>query len=219
VLTGIHILLTLKCTNECDHCFLHCGLSREATFTIGQLRSLIHQIEELRTVSIVYFEGGEPFLFYPLLLEGLRMVQAAGFNAGIVSNGYWATSVEDGLHWLRPIGNLGIVNFCVSDDEFHRLNKNDRRAEFARQAAEQLGIPTGTICIEPPSVSRQSDEGRRGKPVVGGSVLFKGRAAEKLTAGLPVCPRDDSQHALTKTCSVPNGSTWTPTAMCTCAKG
>jgi len=187
MLTGIHILLTLKCTKECDHCFLHCGPSREATFTIGQLRTLMRQIEELEPVNIVYFEGGEPFLFYPLLLEGLRMVRAAGFDAGIVSNGYWATSVEDGLHWLKPIRDLGVVDFTVSDDEFHRLDKNDRRAEFARQAAQQLRIPTATICIEPPSVSPQA--ARRGKPVVGGGVLFKGRAAEKLTAGLPVRPR------------------------------
>ena len=191
MLTGIHILLTLKCTNECDHCFLHCGPSREATFTIGQLRTLVRQIEELGTITTVYFEGGEPFLFYPLLLEGLRMARAAGFDAGIVTNGYWATSVEDGLHWLRPIRHLRIVDFSVSDDEFHRLDKNDRRAEFARQAAQELGIPTGTICIEPPSVSRQADQGQRGKPVVGGGVLFKGRAAEELTAGLPVRPREE----------------------------
>jgi MoaA/NifB/PqqE/SkfB family radical SAM enzyme len=199
LLTGIHILLTLKCTSECDHCFLHCGPGREATFTIGQLRTLIRQIEELGTVKIVYFEGGEPFLFYPLLLQGLRMVRTAGFDAGIVTNGYWATSVEDGLHWLRPIRELGIVDFSVSDDEFHRFDKNDRKAEFARQAAQQLGIPTGTICIEPPSVSPLAAEGWHGKPVVGGGVLFKGRAAEKLTAGLPrrsceqftTCPHED----------------------------
>ncbi|HYA64351.1 MAG TPA: radical SAM protein [Candidatus Sulfotelmatobacter sp.] len=199
MLTGIHILLTLKCTNECDHCFLHCGPSREATFTIGQLRTLIEQIKQLGTVTIVYFEGGEPFLFYPLLLEGLRLVRNAGFGAGIVTNGYWATSIEDGLHWLRPIRELGVVDFSVSDDEFHRLDKHDRRAEFARQAAQQLGIPTGTICIDPPYVSRQASEDHRGKPVIGGGVLFKGRAAEKLTAGLPVrpcnelttCPHED----------------------------
>jgi hypothetical protein len=139
----------------------------------------------------VYFEGGEPFLFYPLLLEGLRIVRAAGFEGGIVTNGYWATSVEDALHWLRPIRDLGLADFSVSDDEFHRRDKNDRRAEFARQAAQQLGIPTGTICIEPPSMSQQSDQDQRGKPVVGGSVLFKGRAADKLTAGLPVRPAEE----------------------------
>jgi hypothetical protein len=191
MLTGIHILLTLKCTNECDHCFLHCGPSREATFTIEQLRTLIHQIKQLGTVTVVYFEGGEPFLFYPLLLEGLRMVRAAGFETGIVTNGYWATSVEDALHWLRPIRDSGIVDFSVSDDEFHHLDKNDRRAEFAGQAARELGVPAGTICIEPPNVSRKASGGRRGKPVVGGGVLFKGRAAEKLTAGLPLCPCEE----------------------------
>ena len=199
MLTGIHILLTLKCTNECDHCFLHCGPSREATFTIEQVRILIEQIKELGTVSIVYFEGGEPFLFYPLLLEGLRMVRAAGFEAGIVTNGYWATSVEDGLHWLRPIRDLGIVDFSVSDDEFHRLDKTDRKAEFAREAAQRLGIPSGAICIEAPSASVQPSDDNRGKLLIGGGVLFKGRAAEKLTAGLPLrhceelttCPHED----------------------------
>jgi len=199
VLTGIHILLTLKCTNECEHCFLHCGPTREATFTIGQLRTLISQIKELATVTVVYFEGGEPFLFYPLLLEGLQMARAAGFDVGIVTNGYWSTSVEDGVHWLRPIRDLGTVDFNISDDEFHRFDKNDRRVEFARQAAQQLGVPTATISIEPPSVSGRAGDDRLGKPVVGGSVRFKGRAAEKLTAGLPVracgelttCPHED----------------------------
>ena len=191
MLTGIHILLTLKCTNECDHCFLHCGPRREATFTIGQLQTLIGQVKQLKTVTVVYFEGGEPFLFYPLLLEGLRLVRAAGFDAGIVTNGYWATSVEDGRHWLQPIREIGIVDLSVSDDEFHRSDQDDRRPEFARQAARQLGIPTGMICIEPPSVSRQPSGDHRGKPVIGGGVLFKGRAAEKLTAGLPVRPCEE----------------------------
>lgn len=199
MLTGIHILLTLKCTNECEHCFLHCGPRREATFTIGQLRALIRQTEELRTVNIVYFEGGEPFLFYPLLLEGLRLVRAAAFDAGIVTNGYWATSVEDALHWLKPLRELGIVDFSVSEDEFHRLDESDQRAGFARRAAQQLGIPASAICIESPTVSPQFAENQRGKPVVGGTVLFKGRAAAKLTAGLPTrsceefttCPHED----------------------------
>ena len=199
LLTGIHVLLTLKCINECEHCFLHCGPCREATFTTGQLRTLIRQTEELGTAKIVYFEGGEPFLFYPLLLEGLRLVRAAGVDAGIVTNGYWATSVEDALHWLRPIRDLGIVDFSVSDDEFHRLDKNDQKAEFARRAAQQLGMPTSMICIDAPSVSREPTEDKRWKPVVGGGVLFRGRAAEKLTAGLPTrscqefttCPHED----------------------------
>jgi hypothetical protein len=52
VLTGIHILLTLKCTKEYDHCFLHCGPRRKATFALGQLRTIIRQIKELGAIGV-----------------------------------------------------------------------------------------------------------------------------------------------------------------------
>lgn len=185
MLTGIHILLTYKCTSECDHCFLHCSPAREGTFTLEQLRALVRQIEALGTVRSVYFEGGEPFLYYPVLLEGLRMARAAGFEAGIVTNAYWANSFQDALHWLTPIRDLGISDLSISDDDFHRADEHDRRAEYACLAARLLGIPGATICIQRPGVAAQD---QRGKPVTGGGVLFKGRAAEKLTEGLPLRP-------------------------------
>ena len=80
MLTGVDILLTYQCTSECDHCFLHCSPRREATFTIGQLRELLREIRRIKTVDTVYFEGGETFLFYAVLLAGLRMVYDAGCN-------------------------------------------------------------------------------------------------------------------------------------------
>src|SRR5512147_1754071 len=108
MLNGIHILLTLKCTKECDHCFLHCGPALEASFTLPQLRALLRQIEDLGTIDTVYFEGGEPFLLYPLLLEGIRSARSAGFSVGIVSNCYWAASAEDAVLWLKPLADLGV---------------------------------------------------------------------------------------------------------------
>ena len=69
MITGIHILLTYQCTGECDHCFLHCGPQREGTFTLRQLRELLLEIKKLGSIDTVYFEGGEPFLFYAVLLE------------------------------------------------------------------------------------------------------------------------------------------------------
>ena len=89
VLTGIHILLTLKCTNECDHCFLHCSPSREATFTIGQLRSLIDQIKQLGTVTIVSPVGGmfsaiTVLLAWAFLKEKPSRHQIIGFVAILV---------------------------------------------------------------------------------------------------------------------------------------
>ena len=189
MLTAIHVLLTYQCTSECDHCFLHCGPHREGTFTLRQLRELLREIKKIPTIDTVYFEGGEPFLFYAVLLAGLRMVRDAGLQAGIVTNGYWATSLEDAEQWLRPMLDLGIADFSVSDDEFHSAKGDAGPGAIAYRAAKKLGFPCAKICIGPPTVSLGPDSsGDKGQPVTGGGVLFKGRAAEKLTAGLPVRP-------------------------------
>lgn len=188
MLTGVHFLLTYKCTSECDHCFLHCGPQREGTFTIEQLRRVFLDINKIRTVKEIYFEGGEPFLFYIVLLKGLRMATAAGLRAGIVTNAYWATSFEDAVRWLEPMKEIGVYDFNVSDDDFHRTRPDDDRADIAYRAAKAIGIPARKICIKAPGSPQQASEALKGKPVAGGGVLFKGRAAERLTEGLPVRP-------------------------------
>jgi len=189
MLTGIHVLLTYQCTRECDHCFLHCGPRCEGTFTLRQLRELMREIKRITTIDTVYFEGGEPFLFYAVLLAGLRMVRDAALQAGIVTNGYWATSEEDAKEWMRPMLDLGIVDFSVSDDEFHSAKGDASPGAIAYRAARSLGLPCAKICIAPPIVVPASDcGGAKGQPVTGGGVLFKGRAAEKLTDSLPLRP-------------------------------
>jgi len=189
MLNAIHILLTYQCTSECDHCFLHCGPRREGTFTLEQLRELIREIQKIFSIDTVYFEGGEPFLFYPILLAGLLMAREAGLKSGIVTNGYWATSVEDAEQWLQPLLAFGIVDFSVSDDEFHSTKGDASPGTIAYRAAKKMGLPCSKICIEAPRVEIGRASCRdKGRPVTGGRVLFRGRAAEKLTAGLPLRP-------------------------------
>jgi len=188
--TGIHFLLTYSCTNTCDHCFLHCSPEARGTFTCEQLRRVFAEIERMGTVDTVYFEGGEPFLYYPLLLEGLRLAAALGLRGGIVTNAYWATSVEDAELWLKPVREFGVADLSVSDDAFHQSAGENNPAKAALAAAMNLGIPCDTICIESPaSCPRESPS--KGQPVIGGGVLLKGRAAEKLTSGLPRRRREE----------------------------
>ena len=202
MLTGIHILLTYRCTYECDHCFLHCGPQRAGAFTIPQFRALFDEIGRIGTIQTVYFEGGEPFLHYATLVEGVRMARAAGLETGIVTNAYWATSLDDAVCCLRPFRELNLADLSVSDDEFHDTGATGTAqspARVAQLAAAELGIPCAPICIEKPRAVDPDAAGRKGQPVVGGRVLFKGRAAEKLVEGLPVrpaaemvtCPHED----------------------------
>ena len=198
MLTGVHFLLTYKCTFECDHCFLYCGPNAEGVFTIDQIENVLGQMRDTGSVDTAYFEGGEPFMYYPLMLESLRLAKSMGFKAGVVTNAYWAESDRDAKLWLKPLAEIGIDDLSVSDDAFHYPDGGETSAMRAAKAARKLGIPCGSICIEAPKVV--SDDKRwKGEPVVGGGVLFKGRAVEKLNVDLPrrmysifnECPHED----------------------------
>ena len=72
MLTGIHFILTYTCNFECDHCFLYCSPRSGGTFTIGQVTEVLDEAQKIGTVDWIYFEGGEPFLYFPLLNESVR---------------------------------------------------------------------------------------------------------------------------------------------------
>jgi MoaA/NifB/PqqE/SkfB family radical SAM enzyme len=186
MLTGVHLLLTYRCSFECDHCFVYSSPRAPGTMSLGQVREILDQARDLGTVRNIYFEGGEPFLYYPTLLEGVRMARDRGFEVGIVSNSYWAVSIDDALAGLSPLAELGIADLSLSDDEFHHEGEEESPARRVVAAARALGIPVSTICIERPFVEAAPGEGQeRGAPVIGGGAMFKGRAVDMLTEGLP----------------------------------
>lgn len=189
LLTGIHILLTYQCTFECDHCFLYSSPRAEGTMTLPQVRSVLEQARETGSVEWIYFEGGEPLLYSLSMLEGVRLARKMGFDVGIVTNAYWAVSDEDAEAWLRPLSELGIGDLSISDDSFHYGEDEDSPAKRALRAARRLGIPSSSICIQKPSVEAVPGQGQgRGAPVIGGGAMFRGRAVERLTEGLPRRP-------------------------------
>lgn len=189
MLNGIHFLLTYTCSFECDHCFLYCSPRAEGTFTLARIREVLGEAKKIGSMKSIYFEGGEPFLYYPILVEGLKLAKSAGFSTGLVSNCYWATAVEDAALWLGPVKDAGIDDLSISDDEFHSGDEGESGAKRAAKAAEELGMPAASICIEKPAFEPPADD--KGEPVVKGGALFKGRAVEKLTAGLPTSKPDD----------------------------
>ena len=189
MLTGIHFILTYTCNFECDHCFLYCSPRSGGTFTIGRVTEVLDEARKIGTVDWIYFEGGEPFLYFSLLNESVRRARERGFKVGVVTNGYGALSDEDAELWLRPLAESGLLYLDISNDAFHYGEEAENPAAIAISVAKRLGIAAESICIEPPKVTkRSSDKGSKGRPIVGGDVKFRGRAVEKLSHDLPLKP-------------------------------
>ncbi len=182
-LRGIHFLLTYQCLYECDHCFVWGSPFAKGTFKLSQIRTILEEAKKLGTVEWIFFEGGEPFLYYPILIEALRDAKQMGFKTGIVTNTYWATSVEDASEWLRPIAQIGINDLSFSSDCYHTERIDNEEAKNALKAAKQMGLPVGIMSIEQPEKTEKKEQ----RPThledveVGyGQVRFRGRAVSKL---------------------------------------
>jgi len=196
-LTGLHLLLTYQCTFECDHCFVFGSPKQTGVMTVAQIRDILRQAQEAGTIERIYFEGGEPFLYYAVMVKGVQEAVKAGFSAGVVSNAYWATSQEDALEWLRPLAGL-VADLTISSDLYHYDERNSQHAQDAARAAEQLGIPLGTICVAlPEETNAILTVGQI--PTGESAVMYRGRAACKLVSRAELqpwqrfdeCPHED----------------------------
>ena len=187
MLNSIHFLLTYACNFECDHCFLFCGPGSKGTFTIHQLRSALDAAAEVGGIESVFFEGGEPMLFFPLLAEGIREACRRGFKVGIVTNSYWGTSAEDAALWMRPLREAGLTSVTISDDPLHYGDAAGAHAQRIQDAAKDLGMHVDVLCKQRPSVQPAGADDA-GEPAIAGGVKFRGRAVRKLLAGLPTRP-------------------------------
>jgi hypothetical protein len=189
MLTGIHFLLTYTCNFECDHCFVYSSPRAEGTFTINQVARALDQAGKIDTVEWIFFEGGEPFLFYPLLKESIGLASELGFDVGIVTNAHAASTEEDAELWLRPLAESGLSYINISNDTFHYGDETENPASIATSVAGKLGFETEAICIDPPQILQPpTDDAAKGEPILGGGVMFRGRAADKLTGNLPRRP-------------------------------
>jgi MoaA/NifB/PqqE/SkfB family radical SAM enzyme len=193
-LDGLHILLTYQCTYECDHCFVWGSPRQTGTLTLEQIENILLQAKEAGVTSI-YFEGGEPFLYYVVLVKAVHKAADMGFSVGIVSNAYWATTIADAEEWLRPfLGRL--VDLTVSSDLFHCEDCLGELPQNAIAAAKWMGIPTGMISVAQPEVQAAESHGKLQEE---SGIMYRGRAAVKLATravghpweGCNSCPHED----------------------------
>lgn len=174
-LSGLHILLTYQCTFECDHCFVWGSPWQKGTLTLKQIGIILKQAKEAG-VDWIYYEGGEPFLYYASLVRAVEMACDMEFQVGVVSNGYWAHTTEDARLWLNPLAGK-LADLSISSDLYHYSEEMNAQAGNAVAAAEELGIPVGTISVAQPEEENTS-------------LMFRGRASQKLVSRADMQPWD-----------------------------
>lgn len=201
-LSGVHLLLTYRCDNECDHCFVWGSPSAKGVMRLRDVFALLTEARRLGTVRYVSIEGGEPFLYYPVMVRALREAARLGYRVEVLSNCYWATSEEDAVEWLLPIAQTGNAQLSLSSDPYHGEGWETEGVKNAVEAAKKLGIPVGIISIEDPRAEDPCPKELEGVKVDCCELMYRGRAASRLVGTavrkpwteLRECPYEDLRN-------------------------
>lgn len=179
-LKGVHFLLTYRCDLECDHCFVWGSPNAKGAFTLNHVRNILAEAKKLETINYVSIEGGEPFLYYPIMVKTAKEAAGLGFHVEILSNCYWATCPEDALEWLRPISDIRDVELSLSSDLYHGENWETETVRNGVKAANALHMKTGVISVKHPSAETPLADRIEGAKVDFWELMCKGRAFSKL---------------------------------------
>jgi MoaA/NifB/PqqE/SkfB family radical SAM enzyme len=197
-LKGVHFLLTYRCDLECDHCFVWGGPKARGVFTLEQIRNVLREAEKLSTVNYVSLEGGEPFLYYPIMMSAIEEASKFGFGVEVLSNCYWASCLDDATEWLRPMATRN-VNLSLSSDLYHAESWQAEEVKNAVKAANSLNMKIGILSVNHPKAETPCPSEMEGVKVGLCELMYKGRAAKKLAedadkkpwSELTKCPYED----------------------------
>lgn len=137
---GVYISVTERCNARCRHCIAQ---DDDQLFIDAKPEEVIDWIEQLHSCGIkgVHFVGGEPFVVSENLYAYVRKLGELGMYAGVVTNGLWASTIEEGIRVLEEMPDLDIL--IISSDKYH-LEYID--ADTVKNAIE-AGLITGKFVI------------------------------------------------------------------------
>ena len=152
----------------------------------GTNQQILNQAKDAG-VETVYFEGGEPFIYYDVLVKGVQIAAEMVFTVGIVSNAYWAISVAKAVKYLQPFAGR-LSDLTVSSDLYHCDEVLSEELQNAIVAAKWLKIPTGMISIAKPDEDAAQTHGQVKDQ---DAVMYRGRVAVALAPQVDQHPWDE----------------------------
>ena len=125
------IMLSYKCSAECKHCLYACSPKWNGDWMKEKdLYQLLYNLSpwvepsmfgssHIGVNSGIHFSGGEPFLNFGLLAEGVRMAKELDIPSVFVeTNSVWATNEDVTREKLNILKNQGMDGILISVNPF-----------------------------------------------------------------------------------------------------
>lgn len=133
----VSLIVTDQCNISCAHCLPECTGAENKKLDIDIVLRLIDEAlsQGLKTIC---FTGGEPFLKFDTLVAGIKYASELGMETTVISNGYWAKTVDKAVDKLSQLE--GLTKLGLSTDVFHQAFVPIEKIVNGIRAAQKLGI-------------------------------------------------------------------------------
>jgi hypothetical protein len=168
----------------------------------GYLRAMTAQRPEMVAIS-----GGEPCLYFGLVLDAIREARRLGVpSVWVFTNAFWASDAQAALATVGSLKKAGATRLCLSADGFHEPFVQGQKVRRALQAARDVGLELAVDVRFLGGLEATNSTNRitqrtveslgslQGVEVWRGSPRYIGRAAEALSSLLkpqPGLPREE----------------------------
>lgn len=156
----LSLITTFRCTAACPSCCFGCSpKASSVTMSLRSMRCYIDAAVEAfgETLKVVVFTGGECFLLGLRLRLAIAYASHRGLSTRVVTNGYWATSVERAVRTLRVLQRCGLNEINFSTGAGHQRWVPQNRVVNGCVAAARLAMP----CVVNVEQHGPEDEGYR----------------------------------------------------------
>lgn len=116
------IMITNRCTAFCPHCATSSSPEDKSLLQQKRVYSLIdegYQLSKNQKRFSICFTGGEPFLYFDLLMKWVDYANKKKAIVSCVTNGFWATSKKETRDKISRLKNAGLSSIALSYDLFH----------------------------------------------------------------------------------------------------
>lgn len=197
------IMMTYHCNFLCEHCSVSAGPNTNTVLPSYLMKKAIEQAYVVSTIRCIVFTGGESTLYLEQLKEGIAHASKMGFVTRLVSNAWWAKTLNNAIAFLGDLVKCGLNELNISYDDFHSPYLEQFGGENnicnAVKAATELGLTIifGALIYKNAKVTNEylryllSEKGIKGDiQYLEGFISPFGRAKEKLSSDY-IIPYDD----------------------------
>lgn len=150
--TVLSLITTHRCTSSCHSCCFECSPKRRRSMTITEAKEYIDICLEhfSGSIGVLCLTGGEVML---LGIKGVSSILSYSKQKGlinrIVTNGYWATTLQKANQYISTLCQNGLDEINISTgDEHLKFTPIDNVINIVQAAEENTNISGLAVVIE-----------------------------------------------------------------------